>query len=343
MLRGWALVTILINHLSQVAEAGGLTTWLVPTPTRYGYSTAAELFVIMSGYMVGLVYLGRPHPMRAVWRRAGQLWRYNLVLLAIVLPMAALMTARELSFWRLDDFLAAPAFSLFRFVTLQQAPRLLDILLLYITLMLIAPLAIAVQQRSPWLLVAASTGLYLIAQILTIRHVGTSPTANDDGALKLMSWQLLFFLPMTLGAWRVHNTLFRWLEGNWPAFFLLTALFAMGALGQIRDVPRPEWFTGRYGLHLLRLGHTLLMVLLYASILAMAGRWLRTAPFRGLAAIGRHSLDCFAAGVVLTYGLGVLWSRIGGGHVAYYGVVVAAILLTAAVAWQRDAQRNRQH
>ncbi len=342
MLRGCALVTILINHLSQVAEAGGLTTWLIPTPTRYGYSTAAELFVILSGYMVGLVYLARPHPMRAVWRRAAQLWRYNLMLLAIVLPLAALMTADERAFWRLDDFLVAPALSLFRFVTLQQAPRLLDILLLYVTLMLVAPAAIAAHRRSPWLLVGLSVALYALAQWLTIRHVSSSPIANDDGLLKLMSWQLLFFVPMALGAWRVHGPLFRWLEGNRAALLLLAAIFAIGVVAKIWDVPRPEWFTGRYGLNLLRLGHTIVVLLLYASLLAMADGLLRTAPARALAAIGRHSLDCFAAGVILTYALGLVWDRVGGGHVAYYLVVAAAILLTTAVAWQRDRRRNRR-
>lgn len=340
VLRGCALVTILINHLSQVAEAGGLTTWLVPTPTRYGYSTAAELFVILSGYMVGLVYLSRPNPMRAVWRRAATLWVYNLVLLAIIVPIALLMTPAEQAFWRFDDFFAAPLLSILRFATLQQAPRLLDILLLYVTLMLVAPVAIALHRRSPPLLVVASVALYLLGQVLTIRHVSGSPTANDDGWLKLMSWQLLFFVPMALGAWRIHGPLFRWLENNWAALLTLAALFAAGVVAKIWQVPQPEWLSGRYGLHLLRLGHSVLVLFLYASVLTMAGPLLRTAPFRAMAAIGRHSLDCFAAGLVATYALGLVWDRVGGGHLAYYAVIVAAILLTVATACWRDLRRT---
>jgi hypothetical protein len=340
VLRGCALVTILINHLSQVAEAGGLTTGLIPTPTRYGYSTAAELFVILSGYMVGLVYLSRPHPMRAVLRRAATLWVYNLVLLAIIVPLALLMTPAERGFWHFDDFFAAPVLSVVRFATLQQAPRLLDILLLYVTLMLVAPAAIAIHRRSPHLLIGVSVSLYVLAQLLTIRHVSGSPTANDDGWLKLMSWQLLFFVPMALGAWRVHVPLFRWLDGNRAAFLVLGALFALGVVGKIGEVTLPEWLSGRYGLHVLRLGHAVLILLLYASALTIAGPLLRTAPFRGLAAIGRHSLDCFAAGLVATYTLGLAWDRVGGGRSAYYLMVGAAILLTLAVARLRDRQRS---
>ncbi len=340
VLRGCALVTILINHLSQVAESGGLTTWLIPTPTRYGYSTAAELFVIMSGYMVGLVYLSRPHPMRAVWRRAGRLWLYNLALLALIVPLALSMTPAELKFWGFARFLSEPIPAVIRFLTLQQAPRLLDVLLLYIILMLIAPVAIAIHRRSPRLLIAASIALYLLAQVLTIRHVSGSPTANDDGWLKLMSWQLLFFVPMALGARRVHGPLFEWLKANRWALLALTSLFALGVVAKIAQVPQPEWLSGRYGLHLLRLSHAVLVLLLYAAILAAAGPWLRTAPVRALGAIGRHSLDCFAAGVVLTYALGILWDRIGGGRTAYYASVGIAILLTVALAKQRDRRRS---
>jgi hypothetical protein len=340
VLRGCALVTILINHLSQVAEAGGLTTGLIPTPTRYGYSTAAELFVILSGYMVGLAYLSRPHPMRAVLRRAATLWVYNLVLLAIIVPLALLMTPAERGFWRFDDFFAAPILSVVRFATLHQAPRLLDILLLYVTLMLVAPAAIAIHRRSPHLLIGASVGLYLLAQLLTIRHVSGSPTASDDGWLKFMSWQLLFFVPMALGAWRIHVGMFRCLDRNWTALLVLGALFTLGVLGKIWQVPLPQWLSGRYGLHVLRLAHAVLVLLLYASVLTIAGPLLRTAPFRALAAIGRHSLDCFAAGLIATYALGLLWDRVGGCRLAYYLMVGAAILLTLAVARLRDRLRS---
>lgn len=339
ILRGCALVTILINHLSQVAEAGGVADWLIPTPTRYGYSTAAELFVMLSGYMVGLVYLSRAHPARAVWRRAGHLWRYNLALLAIIAPLALMMTPAELSFWRFDDFLADPLRATFAFATLRLAPRLLDILQLYITLMLVAPIAIALHRRSPRLLLGATLALYVFAQILTIRHVSASPTANDDGLLKLMSWQLLFFGPMVLGAWRIHVPLFRRLSETRTPLAILLALFAIGVVAKIWGVPQPEWLSGRYGLHLLRLGHAIMVVLLYAALLAAATPLLHTAPLRALAMIGRHSLDCFAAGVVFTYALGLLWVRVGG-HAAYYLFVAIAILLTAAIAWLRDRRRT---
>lgn len=340
ILRGWALITILINHLSQVVEADGLTAWLIPTPTRYGYSTAAELFVVMSGYMVGLVYLARASAARAVIRRAGTLWLYNLALLGLVLPLALFMSPAELRFWRLGPFLADPLQATLQFMTLQKAPRLLDILLLYVTLMLIAPFAIALHRRSPRLLLMASIAIYLVAQVLTIRHVSADPSHNDDGILKLMSWQLLFFGAMVLGAWRVHMPLFRWLDGNWRILALLLGVFAVGAVARADDVARPEWFTGRYGLNLLRLSHTILMLLLYASLLSVARRFLQSAPLRSMALIGRHSLDCFAAGLLATYVLGLLWERLGGGLILYYAAVLGGLAITLAVANMRESRKK---
>lgn len=339
ILRGCALVTIVVNHLSQVAETGGVTTWLVHTPTRYGYSTAAELFVILSGYMVGLVYLARPRPARAVLRRAATLWVYNLALLAMIAPLVLVMSPAELAFWRLDELADHPGKVIFRMATLQAAPRLLDILLLYVTLMLSTPVAIAIHRRSPTAVIAASIALYAAAQILTIAHVSASPTGTDDGILKLLSWQVLFFVPMALGARRAHVGLLSWLERKRTPLIALLAVFLIAAAAKVTDYALPAWLTPRYGLHVLRLGHAILVLMLYAALLAAAGRLLRTAPMRVLGMIGRHSLDCFAAGVVVTYAFGVAWDRGGGGHLSYYLMIVAAIIITALVAWFREEQR----
>ena len=344
MIRGFAILTIILNHLTQVVEFGGLSGWFIPTPTRLGYSSAAELFVIMSGYMVGLVYLARPGPSLAVWRRARTLYFYDIVLLAIAFPLALLMTAAERKFWGFGTFFSDPLTAAIRFLTLQKAPRLLDILQLYIILMLVTPVAIAIQRRSTGLLIAVSAAIYILSQILIIRHIAAVPDGNDDGILKLMSWQLLFFVPMALGVRRIHTPLFAWLERNWIALFVLLALFTLGAWaytseGSDGGFVRPAWFAGPYGLHILRLSHAILTLLLYASLLACLGRWLDTDPFRAIGTIGRHSLDCFAAGVVATYALGLAWDRVGGGHVAYYGAALIGVTVTIAVAYWRDARK----
>jgi hypothetical protein len=344
IIRGFSILVILINHLTQVVEFGGLSAWTIPTPTQFGYSTAAELFVMMSGYMVGLVYMARPGPVQAIWRRAGTLWTYNAVLLATVLPLALFMPPDVRAFWRLDTFVAAPVAATFRFLTLQDAPRLLDILQLYIRMMLIAPAAMWLCRRWPAALIPISVAIYLVAQVLTIRHLAGSPDATPDGILDLLSWQVLFFVPMALGVRRVHERLFRWLAGNGAALAVFVALFLACAFIQHAQtdgkLAEPLWFTARYGLHLLRLSHAILVLFLYASALTLAGGLVQRWPFSAIGAVGRHSLNCFVAGVVATYALGTLWERIGGGHAAYYLLTVLGVALTFAVAGQLEARRR---
>ena len=345
IVRGIAIVTIFLNHLTQVVEFAGYRGWMIPTPTRLGFSTAAELFVIMSGYMVGLVYLRRPHPARAIVRRAGTLWLYDIALLAIVLPIGLVMTAGELAFWRLDVFWTAPAAATARFAMLQSAPRLLDILQLYISLMLLAPLAMALHARAPRAVIPLSVALWIASQAITWRAIAANPAANLGTGVSLAAWQMLFFVPMALGARSAHRALFGWLDGHRTALIALVTLAIAGAavrqLQEAQWLARPWWLEAPLGLHPLRVAHAVLMLVFYAAVLTWLRPWLARQPWRALAAIGRHSLDCFTGGVVLTYALGTLWLGAGGGYPAYYVLALAGVAATVALAYARDARAAR--
>jgi hypothetical protein len=152
-------------------------------------------------------------------------------------------------------------------------------------------------------------------------------------------------VPMGLGAMRVHKRLFDWLEGNGRALVVLVGLFLIGAIVKKLQVEgvlaEPAWMTGRIGLGPTRVGHSLLVLLLYASALTMGRRFLDRQPLRAIGAVGRHSLDCFALGVVATYALGVLWGRSGGGYPAYYLLVAIGVGLTVVAAHRLDARKGR--
>ena len=55
-IRGFAMVTIIINHFSFLSAELGMTGPQIPTTTTFSVSSAAEIFVALSGYMVGMVY-----------------------------------------------------------------------------------------------------------------------------------------------------------------------------------------------------------------------------------------------------------------------------------------------
>lgn len=59
-IRGYAMITICVNHVTWLLEKAGYNESRFPTLTHYGYSSAAEIFIFMSGCMVGMVYLNKP-------------------------------------------------------------------------------------------------------------------------------------------------------------------------------------------------------------------------------------------------------------------------------------------
>jgi len=59
LIRGFAMVTICVNHITWMLGKVESVSLKIPTLTHYGYSSAAEIFFFMSGYMVGMVYLNK--------------------------------------------------------------------------------------------------------------------------------------------------------------------------------------------------------------------------------------------------------------------------------------------
>jgi hypothetical protein len=121
----------------------------------------------------------------------------------------------------------------------------------------------------------------------------------------------------------------------------LVLLFAAVAVVKPMGI-EPAWLDARHGLTVLRVGHAVLVLLLYLSLLTLLGGWLRRQPFAAVAAIGRRSLDTFAGGVLLTYGLGTLVLRLGSGHGVYLAAVAVGIAATVVLAYALDVASNRR-
>ena len=93
ILRGLALITITINHITGFTDRMGMVGMQFPTLTLWGFSSAAEVFFVLSGYLVGAVYFAKvKQPTLAgftgkVWRRTGKLYVYNLALFVALIPL----------------------------------------------------------------------------------------------------------------------------------------------------------------------------------------------------------------------------------------------------------------
>ena len=74
------MVTICVNHITWMLGKVESVSQKIPTLTHYGYSSAAEIFFFMSGYMVGMVYLNKFDTRAKLLSRAFHLYKVNITL-----------------------------------------------------------------------------------------------------------------------------------------------------------------------------------------------------------------------------------------------------------------------
>jgi hypothetical protein len=344
IVRGLAMVVIAINHITVSFRLYGLEGAPIPTPTVLGYSTSASIFVMMSGYMVGMVYLHRPHPIKAILLRARRLYLYNLLLFLTVLPILYIMSSAEQTAWEARFIMGSPLSGIPKFLLLLKAPPLLDVLQLYVILMLLTPAALWVHRRSPLALGALSFLIWLASQIIvwTMRGNQQHPTFWFNPA----SWQILFFIPLIIGAVRGHERIFDVLGRNrWITALLgvVLALFTTTKLLHVEHgLPRYWLLTSKGDMGALHLVHSYVLVAFYCGVLATFPKLPMLPPMRALACVGRQTLYCYMASAWLTYVLAEAWGRLGGGYRTYLASALITLWVTFVTAALFDSRANRR-
>lgn len=356
VLRGLALLVLLVNHGEELSQTQVLS---LVTYAPIGVSTAAELFIFLSGLVLGIAYwpvLASHGYVRMHTRCLARAWQiYLLHIASLVFTVVAVvgLTAHfgtTLSGVFASQGLVVSSDSLARFLQLEGNPQYFDILPLYIVFLLYVPFLLPLLRRHTAWGLGISTGLYLLAQFA--KYSGQTAVLPFSGALYYnpMAWQLLFVIGVTVG--------FRMREGQpLPRISGRGVLVAAGLLivaaawykgvrlnavtgwfAEVRYVPgQPVPFdvplTDKSTLGPVRLVHFLLLA-------ALAARWLPSQDSRvwrsrvagALAVCGRHGLEVFVAGVVLTYVIGTVMRVSGGGD----PVMMLALDLTgilALLAW----------
>jgi hypothetical protein len=192
--RGTVLIVILVDHI----PGNPLEHF---TPRNFGLSDSAEAFVFLSGLSVGLIYLprARKHGFAAA---AGACLKRALKIYGvhIALTLAALVVF-AVAYWLsgVTELIEAhgrslvfgsPANGLLGLALLSHQLGYFNILPLYIVLMLWAPLAIALAQRTPLLALTVSAGLYAAARAFDLNL----PNWPQPGGwfFNPFAWQLVF-------------------------------------------------------------------------------------------------------------------------------------------------------
>lgn len=203
MLRGYALVCIMIDHM----PVSALRTY---TLANFSVFDAAELFVLLSGFLVGLVWLGveRKEGLRAAqWRfarRAFEVWRALVlggVIMALVSAGLLAIDMEHTAIWHAyaDWVIHKPFGYLGVLMTMWLQPNLLDVLAVYVVLLASAPLLVPVLLRFPLSFAAGSVVLWWFAPVLNT----LIPNHNKGGLLfNPFGWQMLFYSGVAMGLYR---------------------------------------------------------------------------------------------------------------------------------------------
>lgn len=214
MLRGYALVCIMLDHM----PIGVLRNF---TLANFAIFDAAELFVLLSGFLVGMVWVkveakeGQWAAQKRFLKRAVQVW-LALVIGAVILALfSALLFALHLnhttvwfqySRWIFEH----PLGYLATVALMWMQPNLMDVLALYVLLIATAPVTVPFLLRWPVLALAVSVLVWFFAEPLNALVPNQRP---GPGLLfNPFGWQLLFFVGVAMGEFRrqIMPVLLRW-------------------------------------------------------------------------------------------------------------------------------------
>ena len=347
-LRGLMLVIMAVDHLDLYGPVYRVTY------ETFGFVSAAEGFVLVSGIVAGVVYGGYAEvPGRlaaAVRRRLATLWRYHLIITAGLLAAWLLLPGLRPA----GGATAAVARALGGAVLLNQEPPL-DILPLYLLFVALLPWVLAGLRRGRAGAVLAVSGvLWLLDQVLggqswypvVIRFsLGATPVVWQPNAFHLLAWQFLFVAGACLG-WRIRTGHAVGGPGVTRGAIAVAVAVALVCLalrhGILLDaLPRTMPAVSRESLGWLRLLNVGVFGVLLAGLARRRPRWLEV-PWLEL--LGRHALLVFTWQTLLQIFLRPSYLEAA----ARWGIAARLIFLAAVVAsltlpalWREGRSRGR--
>lgn len=315
--RGIALMMIFINHVP-----GNIYEHL--TSRNFGYSDAAEAFVLMSGIAVGLAYARGfangplSSALLKVWKRAGKLYATQMIITmwAIAVVAAGIVyfdTADVVKSVNFTPLLDRPLASMIGIPLLTHQLGYFNILPLYFVLLLASPLYILIGLRSRLALVLFAVAVWFMAGSFRLNF----PNYPNEGGwfFNPLSWQLIYAIGIAAGMEAKEGRklvpydlgLFL-ICASYLVFSLVWVQFRLGAFPGSGQLP---FFIASYDktfVALPRLLHVLALAYVLTNLDAVT-RLLKTKPFQPLQLMGQHGLYVFAAGSLIAITLQVLRYR----------------------------------
>lgn len=341
-LRGIALASIFINHMPG--------NWLEHWTTRnFGFSDAAEVFVLLAGVAAALAFFKRfeAGEQLAVTKKAGRrAITLYLSHLGATLAAACMFAAMAWAYGN-PDFLdligVAPLFSepwpgIAGILSGGHQLGYFNILPMYVVLLALTPALLWLAMRDLRVMLGVSVSVYFAANIAGV-NIPNFPT---DGFwyFNPFAWQLLFSIGLALGVMRMRGQSVAW----HPAVFAAALAYAVfGAVwvtfnfgGDMSFGRLPEFMAAfhKTNLPLTRLAHVL--ALAYLLVHSPAWGWMqRITRANPLTLMGRNSLPVFVTGSLASMAGYIVLVQNGGGtmlETALIATGLAAMLMCAAIA-----------
>lgn len=208
MLRGIALVMMVVAHV-EILSAFNIVTW-----ERFGLTTGAEGFVILSGFVLGFLKRRQLHtePLLSVSyslvRRAATLYIVNIVIILTILILRHFSFVDTFELTHFTDRYSGVAYAMYpvseqvkeawynEILFLQIGPHQSQILGLYFYLLLLSPIFL-------WLLYSGRAVILLSISLIVYGYFQVTQehliSAEFDFAFPFMAWQFIYVLGMCCG------------------------------------------------------------------------------------------------------------------------------------------------
>ena len=342
--RGFALWTIFVNHIPDNPLS-------ILTTRSYGFSDAAEIFVLVSGCTAGIVYghlaknRGTLAARAAMGRRIWAIYKAQLALAAGYLGLAFL-ASRFFGkvYWdgeHLGTIVAHPFTGMLEMLALLHQPTMVKVLPLYIFMMGGVALMLPWLVRRPLYALGGSTLLYAVVQL-----TGLGSPSGDYWHFNPLAWQLLFVIGAALGTHRdaarhlfIENVQMKRVLTP-AAVCLLVFALVMVVFSHFPSLKQylpfsadPDVrFAWKADLALPRLLHCLALAYVVALAIPPRVAWMRTPLARPVTLCGRHGLTVYCAGALFSYVGWVAINQSGGKFDVFLLVDIVGIAFLVCVA-----------
>lgn len=351
LFRGLANWAIFLDHIPNNAVAG-LTT------RNYGFSDAADIFVIISGYTAAFVYSRRMSAQGFVagtallMRRVWQLYVAHVLLFVFYLAAVHYLAHRFDLPHLMDEFNVArlmddPVGILIHGLALDFKPLNLDVLPLYIVLMAGFPPLLWAMMRRPDMALVASATVYVAS-----RHFGLNFPAYPSGGwyFNPFAWQFLF----AIGAWaalggarRVQAFMRSPITLAAGIAYVLVALVVtlgdrLDLLAGVLPVGLVELFVpnDKTNLAPYRIIHLLALACIVIRIVPKDWQRLRSRLLYPVLVCGQRSLEVFCVGIFLSFVGHFILETYSNSLIAQIAVSAAGVVLMTCVALYRTWSRS---